>query len=350
MKRLILYIIIGMVVLTASAQTQFRTSELERLVTTLNVAVAALPEGYSHPVANGLLLTTHIKENTLDHIGLQLFSDELRVAGHSPVFDFLERYFLQLKYPPVVKTASNMIRDDQFRFLIGNMATVDQLLTTDDFAFSNDNSRYTATWSRQGRTLLSVSFPVEYELISGENKIEAEDNLLSDIKSTVITRVADSPTQADSYINECFSNRLYFNKGSLIVSGLHPAESSANIMLSTNTKGRYDIQMTQISYGFQKKIFQVPLRQWIAFCKNSGCQLYFGIDNIHDGGEVSAVVIAVNQAENYNHVLTVNIPSQTIAQHQGTIEARLYPYIPTHNVLNMFANYRKSNPKTLVSR
>lgn len=350
MKRLILYIIIGMVVLTASAQTQFRTSELKRLVTTLNVAVAALPEGYSHPVANGLLLTTHVKEQTLDHIGLQLFSDELRVAGNSPVFDFLERYFLQLKYPPVVKTASNMIRDDQFRFLIGNMATIDQLHTTDDFAFSNDNNRYTATWSRQGRVLLSVSFPVEYELISGENKIEAEDNLLSDIKSTVITRVADSPTQADSYINGCFSNRLYFNKGSLIVSGLHPAETSANIMLSTNTKGRYDIRMTQISYGFQKKMFQVPLRQWIAFCKNSGCQLYFGIENISSQGEVSAVVIAVNQAENYNHVLTVSIPSQVIVQHQGTIEARLYPYIPTHNVLNMFANYRKSNPKTLVSR
>ena len=351
MKQRILHIIIGLLaVLTITAQTQFRTSELRRLASVLSIDVSQLPEGYSHPVANGSQLTIHLSKQTIDHIGLQLFSPEMRNASSSPVFDFLERYFLQLKYPPTVKSAANMLRDDQFHFLQGTLSAIDDIRTSDDFTFSNDNLRYLATWTRQGRVLLSVSFPVEYELISGENKIEAEENLLSDIQKTQVKQQQEDVHRNDHYINECFSNQLYIQKGRLISSSHHPAETLANLMLSTQARGQYDIKVTQISYGFQKKVFQVPLRQWIAFCQNNGCQLYFGIENLNEKGEMSAVVLAVNQSENYNHVLTISTHTDTIDAKRGIIDARLYPYVPTHNVMNMFASYRKSNPKTIVSR
>ena len=351
MNQRVLHIIIGLLaVLTMTAQSQFRTSELRRLATVLSLDTFQLSEGYSHPVVDGLALTVHQERNAIDHIGLQLFSPEMRSVGQSPIFDFLVRYFLQLKYPPTIKSASNMLRDDQFRFLKGNIATINEIRPADDFSFSNDNHRYTATWNRDGSTLLSVSFPVEYELISGENKIEAEDNLLSDIQNTTVKPAKSEVKRNDYYINDCFSNRLYFQKGKLISSSDHPAETLANLMLSTQALGQYDINVTQISYGFQKKVFLVPLRQWIAFCHDNGCQLYFGIENMDEQGDISAVVLAVNQAENYNHVMTISIKTEMIDAQKGTIEARLYPYVPTHNVLNMFANYRKSNPKTIVSR
>ena len=193
---------------------------------------------------------------------------------------------------------------------------------------------------------------MEYELISGENKIEAEDNLLSDIKKARVSHRSPLTTHPSesTYINGCFSNRLYYQQGKLISSSNHPAETLANMMLSTQARGQYDINVTQMSYGFQKKVFQVPLRQWIAFCQNSGCQLYFGVDEMNEQGNISAVVLAVNQAENYNHVLTISTNTEVIDARKGVIETRLYPYVPTHNVLNMFADYRKSNPKTIVKR
>ena len=355
MNQRITHIIIGlMAVLTVTAQTQFRTSELRRLATTLSIDVSQLPNGYSHPVANGYPLTIHQEKQTIDHIGLQLFSAEVRMVSQSPIFDFLERYFLQLKYPPTVKSAANMLHDDQFRFLQGTIAVVDNLRITDDFSFSNDNHRYTAIWSREGKVLLSVSFPVEYELISGENKIEAEENLLADIKKVKVSKSNALPlnpqNNGDNYINDCFSNRLYFQQDQLISSNQHPAETLANLMLTTQARGQYDIKFIQISYGFKKKEFQVPLRQWITYCKQTGCQLYFGIEDINDNGDINAVVLAVNQAENYNHVLTVSTSADILKTQKGTIDARLYPFVPTHNVMNMFANYRKSNPKTFVSR
>lgn len=352
MKRNILYIIFSLVaLLPASANSTFRTAELERLAKALALDIEALPDGYSHPIANGVRLTVHQTEQTIDHIGLYLFSEELRSMGKSPIFDFLERYFLQLKYPPQSKSMSNMIRDDQFKFLNGSLKSVDGLLLTDGFSFNYDKYSYVATWNRKDSTLLSVSFPVEYELISGENKIEAEENLPSDIKNTKVEIPTGKPiARKDHYLSKDFTNRLYLSKGDLVLSEKHPLESAANMMLSLQADGDFNINITQLSYGFKKTVFEVPLKQWIAFCLDHGCELYFGVEKLTDKNEVECVVMAVNSAENYNHVLTAKISQEILEPKSGIIEARLYPYVPTHNVLNMFAAYRKSNPKTFVSK
>ncbi len=352
MNRIVFYIIICLVpMLPASAESRFRTAELERLASELALDVKALPDGYSHPVANGVRLTVHQTERTIDHIGLYLFTEELRQMDKSPILDFLERYFLQLKYPPQIKTTQNMIRDDQFKFLNGNLESVDNILLTDDFSFNYDNHRYQATWSRNDLTLLSVSFPVEYELISGENKIEAEDNLAGDIRNTEVVVPEGKPVVKNShYLSEVITNRLYLSKGKLVASSNHPAETVANMMLSLQAEGDYQISVTQLSYGFKKTVFEVPLKQWIAFCQGQGCELYFGIEKMAENGTIDCVVMAVNTAENYNHVMTVQVPSELLEAKGGKMEARLYPYVPTHNVLNMFSAYRKSNPKTFVSK
>ena len=351
MNRNILYIIMCLVALSASAKTSFRTAELGRLAQVLALDTEILPEGYSHPMAKGLRLTVHQTEQTVDHIGLYLFNEELRSMGKSPIFDFLERYFLQLKYPPQSKSMSNMIRDDQFKFLDGALSSVDNILLTDGFSYNYDNHCYVATWNRKDSTLLSVSFPVEYELISGENKIEAEDNLPSDIKNTKVEIPTGKPSvKKDHYLSKDFTNRLYLSKGELVLSEKHPLESAANMMLSLQTEGNFNINITQLSYGFKKTTFEVPLKQWIAFCQDHGCELYFGVEKLTNKNEVECVVMAVNEAENYNHVLTATISSDILEPKSGTIEARLYPYVPMHNVLTMFASYRKSNPKTFVSK
>ena len=311
MKRSILYIIVCLVsMLHASAKSTFRTSELERLAKEIALDTEVLPDGYSHPVVNGVRLTVHQTGQMIDHIGLYLFSEEMRQMGKSPVFDFLERYFLQLKYPPQVKSMSNMIRDDQFQFLSGSLESVDKIMVTDAFSYNYDKHRYQATWNRNDSILLSVSFPVEYELISGENKIEAENNIQSDILSTTVTDIPDS---------------------------------------LANLAG-VQLHITQISYGFRKTSFDVPLLQWVAFCQTHGCELQFGIEEESPKGDIKAMMQAVNNTENYNHVLTVDIPAEVVRTRKGTVDARLYPYVPTHNVLNMFAAYRKSSPKTFVSK
>lgn len=349
-KRFI-YIILGMILtLTASAQMNYRTAELRRLATVMTIDESSLKEGYNYLDLKSQHLVVTVKGNTVTHIGLRLFAEETRKLDDTPVFDFLERYFLQLKYPPTSITAQKMISDDQFQFMKGSLKTVDDIRPTDGFGFNYDKRQYIATWNRDGQSLLSVSFPVEYELISGENKIEAENNLLADIQRTEIKDVTSKTAHDTHYINKNFSNRLYYQKGELVSSERHPAETAANMLLSLKAKGQYNLKVTQVSYGFKKTVFDVPLRQWIAFCQNNGCHLYVGIEKIGDKGEINAVVLAVNEAENYNHVLTVTIPQEAIHTKKGKLEARLYPYVPTHNVKQLFGEFRKSTPKTFVKK
>lgn len=351
MNKRLLYIILSLILtLTASAQKNYRTAELRRLATLLAVDESSLKEGYNYLDIKNQHIVVTVKGNTVMHIGLRLFAEDTRKLDNTPVFDFLERYFLQLKYPPTLITAQKMISDDQFQFMKGSLKTVDDIQPTDGFGFNYDKRQYIATWNRDGQPLLSVSFPVEYELISGENKIEAENNLLADIKRTEIKNTNSKTAHDPHYINKNFSNRLYYQKGELVSSERHPAETTANMLLSLNAKGQYELKVTQVSYGFKKTVFDVPLRQWIAFCQNSGCHLYVGIEKIGDKGEVNAVVLAVNEAENYNHVLTVTIPQEAIHNQKGSLEARLYPYVPTHNVKELFGEFRKSTPKTFVRK
>ena len=351
MKRLV-YIIIGvaMFLTSASAQTVFRTAELQRLATVLAIDPATLQEGYNYLDADRQSLVVTKTNHTVSHIGLRLFNEDMRKMGETSVMDFLERYFLQLKYPPKVTSAKNMIRDDQFQFITGTLQTVGELKPTDVFSLNYDKRLYTASWTREGQPLLVVSFPVEYELISGENKIEAENHLQTDILATNITNEAPKPAAELGKPFESFSGKLYQQRGVLIYSERHPAETVANMMISQQIKGAFDLSLTQMSYGFKKTTFSVPLRQWISFCQNHGCQLYVGIEDVKENGDVSAVVLAVNEAENYNHVLTLTVPSDMIRTRQGQIDARIYPYVPTHNVANLFAAYGKSNPKTFVSK
>lgn len=352
MKHRVLYIMICVAIaLAASAKTNYRTAELKRLVSELSVDTFKLKDGYNYMTIDKKPIVVIVRNNTVSHIGLHLFNEEIRQIDHSPIFDFLERYFLQLNYPPTDKTAKTMTRDDQFRFLTGTLQTADDIKLSDIFSFTYDKRRYEAEWKREGSTILSVSFPVEYELMSGENKMEADNNLITDIQNTEIKDVPSRPAQNAYYIKKEFSSRLYYQKGKLVSSDRHPAETVANMMLSMDAQGDYQMQITQMSYGFKKTTFKVPLRQWIAFCLKNNCQLFVGIEDINTNGDVSAVVIAVNEAENYNHVLTVTVPYDCLHTQKSIIEARLYPYVPMHNVKDMFStDHKKSNPKIFRSR
>ena len=340
------------VALTTTAQITFRTSELHRLASTLKIDVEKLHDGYNYLATGNTPLVIHLQKDVLDHIGLSLFSEEMRQMSQTPVFDFLERYFLQLKYPPSEKTAAMMTRDDEFRFERGTLQTIGELLPTDNFEYHYNAHRYVASWSRNDSPLLVVSFPVEYQLMSGRSKIDAESHILNDIRQTAIVHTPDNKDaqQNDYYIVESCTNRLYFTDNHLVASDRHPAETVANMMLSTEMEDSVQLRITQVEYGFRKSIVEVDLKQWISFCRNNHCQLYFGVDNISDSGSVEAVVLAVNREENYNHVLTVTVPADVIATQQGTVEARLYSYVPTQNIRSLFGAYQKSNPKTFVTK
>ena len=313
------------------------------------------------------------------HIGYQLFPDEMKQISKSPILPFLERYFLQLRIPPAGKTAAIMMQEDGFVFEKGSLKTLEQLRESDTFDYGYELRCYRASWSRDGKDILAVSFPKQHELLVGTNKIESEQLLESDIRSTPIPegyRKSELPFKkkdlqpttppseffvfnGNPYLNKLISSDIYLKEQDrelkLVVDVANPAESAVNLLLCRYASGDYTLHIDQTLYGYKRKLFDVPLLQWLTFCQQNGCELYCGIEEIanaksskhaNDDMAVIASVFAVNQAEGYTHVLFVEIPFSVIENQQGIIPARMDCFVSTHNVSGLFAKERKTKNKT----
>ena len=343
---------------SAKDQLQYRTSELDRLTQALQLNPDSMVEGKNDLVVNGRHIYAQIDNGMLTSLGYCLFSNDQKRVMHTPILNFLERYFLQLDYPQKDRPRDRMLREDRFTFKKGSLALIATIKEDDAFSCGCDNRQYWATWTRHGQEFISVSFPASHELISGENKVESERYVEADILSARIDSVVPIDTAAlspflqdgyyikkgSTYLHDLLMSDLYYqchlDTFSLITDQNHPLESASNLMLSPEIQTDCRLKIKQVMYGYQKKYFEVPLQNWISYCINSGCELFFGVESF-EKDIIQASVIAVNEAENYNHVLFVNIPLSVIRGKSGYIEAKLETFIPMHNVTNIFDKYRK---------
>ena len=344
----------------------FRSQELKGLAGRIGVTTSGLTDGYNYVQVGGRRVYVRVSDGRVDNIGYDLFSDFMRrESGQRVLTDFLERYFLLLNYPPIDHSVKHMLRDDRFKFVYGSLATVATLHPGDGFGYSTDDKKYVATWTRDGQELLTVTFPMEYQLLMGVSKSEAEDGfeyeLTRQLPAVRQQKEPDAATLTPAtqpfyytheggwYLRKTINASTYYCRKSdqryqLVNDVSHPAETAANLMLSGTMAGDYQLDVTQVLYGFKNKQFSVPLKQWIAMCEATGCTLYFGIESV-DYDEVCASVFAVNEQEYYNHVMSVTIPLTVIDNRQGTIKARLHTYVPMHNALMLTRNHKKDRIK-----
>lgn len=63
------------------------------------------------------------------------------------------------------------------------------------FIITTDNSKYAVTWLEDQRPILSISFPIQYELIWGMNKKEAEGQFQDGLKA-FLSKERNLPVEA----------------------------------------------------------------------------------------------------------------------------------------------------------
>ena len=76
------------------AEPGYRSSELKRLTLMMQINVDSLHEGQNVVSVRGRDVILRCFHGQVQNVGYRLFSDDMRRAIHSPVLDFLERYFL----------------------------------------------------------------------------------------------------------------------------------------------------------------------------------------------------------------------------------------------------------------
>lgn len=357
----------------SAAQNEYRTDLLARMATKLKIVeqLDTLKDSIYHELVSyrERPLTAIVDNHRVEHIGYHLFTDGHRDVFHTPVINFLERYFLELDLGvDSIHTTKDKMENDKVRFHKGgvkffrNLPNDSLYQVSYSVSIQNINERgYSVEWLKDSTVVCGISFPIEYAILSGTDMVEYENRLCNEIerdtlKSPEVPEVTRDMLKkewqenyyvkkGDYYYFESLNNHQFFVMDSLeqfrpMYDSNHVVESLHNLFTMPYFENDYTLDIKLVKYGFKKEIFSVPLKQWLRFCFNSGCRPYFGIIS-NDGKNVVCELIMRNSELAYVHVMNLTFELNTLEKRKGVIKARLNSYIPTARIKYLFEEIKR---------
>ena len=303
-----------------------------------------------------------LKKSRIDHIGIKLFPDSVLLQPNNLVYKFIERKFLQ--YALINETDSigmdlklcnsflmcNNIQYGSSGFTNFSIAlnTLNNVLS---YEMYSDSSKIFIK-IRGNKSELIFAFKKNFNLISGLNKIEADDLLLNDL-NTYSAKEKDNNnkivgnSEMSKFNDSVFS--VYGNEYMHLLSGSYyiikydtaykplfdknyPVKSFITSIIQPENNHQINIILTHKQYKYDKKLVLV-LSNVINYLKKEH-ELYFGIEDT--SSSLSGTLIAYNRNLNYLHLFYFTTDKKTLFSSNPEYLCKLYTYIPTDNIKNLF--------------
>lgn len=296
---------------------------------------------------------------------LQLFSpDVYKVATHQQtvVMRFLDRYFHMLMDEDKSMVPTRM-KDDKVYFRQGTLDNLYAVSDTMPFSMALVDRHYEVSWAKDGAPFVSLAFPAQYDLLFGMNQEEAQhclrDSIISAPFVSLLPALPDSLRLTEgniwssipaSFELESLNNATYYYRTDTgLVAVFEPqylAYSAANLFHGLLTDRDYRMHIEQSVYGLRTISYMITLRQWLNYCAYWNMEVFFAIEEEREDG-LLCLLIARNREFSFNHLLSIVIPDKFVCDSQAVLKTRLTPYIPTHNVKNI---YQQSTTKRKKKR
>ena len=264
------------------AGREYRTSALHQAASVLGIEeqISNAPEGVTTSItlSSGKTISVRINNNgAVEHIGLPIFSQELRRQTPYPVYDCIEYAALDRLF---ILTENDFLLQ-KIIFLRGEWKSVLGIKPSDSFTITtHDNKYYQLVWSRNNCELINMVIPVDYELLSGSNRRELEQSFVHNV------------------VRHCEATN--FNLTEDIDSQLAKSDIEVDILLSDYA--RHNISVT--------------LQQWLSYCENLGCTTDIKYD---DSDELfsKGYVVSHNAAMGYHHLLELTWQTEIHSKIKG---------------------------------
>ena len=311
-----------------------------------------------------IIVTTDLYR-TVNHIGFELFDRTVMEQNPSPVYTFVERYLLELLLTDNDEGMRHLLEESKVMVRLGQnnrlltharlLSVLREMNSAHSFIITTDNSRYTMVWYHDKEMFFSLRFHIQYELIWGMNKVEAENLFYMNLENYRLGR-RPSPacipqslkalndscyvTGEDFYGIEAISSSQYYKKETdgkfTPILDIHsPVESISNLF-TISADERCKVQVTQCMYGNRKNSFELPLCELVDYCKNSGCDVYVGMER-SVGNHFWGIAFMVNRSLGYNHLLYFDTDIRILLYpDRYKMNMQLYGFVPIHNLRNLF--------------
>lgn len=304
----------------------------------------------------------------IEHVGAPLFSEIMRVLQPSPVYDFLEYAVLNWKY----KFNPNQLYLSKVIFKQGSWETLlsGKLRECECSIENREDKLYVVTWQQEGRDIVVIGIPIEYELLNNDTRRNMEKDFLKELTASNANISRPKPAivsedslsiygteglfvmPGDSYIIDLLNQNVYYKlttvyktentfvgdepavmtmetvQTAVVVDSEFPAETFANLLMCDNTSVPDAVMDLDFHLSdYHRRQVTMPLSQLKAFCRQQGCKFYFACDGIRDG-MVRAVTFASNLSKGYNHLFSLRIPTEQLTSQSPAVHGDVYLYIP----------------------
>ena len=115
----------------------------------------------------------------------------------------------------------------------------------------------------------------------------------------------------------------------------HPDYSAANLFHGLIPNKDYRMYVEQSVYGLKTISYTISLKQWLSYCAEWGLKVFFAVEEQREDGLLT-LIIAQSKELGFNHMLSVVIPDKFITDTKAVMKVRMTPYIPIHNIKNLF--------------
>ena len=292
---------------------------------------------------------------------VKFFSSEQRQAAgklQTIVMDFLERYAAQHQGLDAI-TLKTRLADDKVFFRRGSIADLSQVNDTMPFSINLNDRYYEVGWVKDQRPFVTIAFPAQYDLLLGMKQDEAQqrfkefltDSLQRKGKpemphSCALTKDSVLKYQSERFELEDMTNAVYYHlDDSLpVYDKAHLEYAAANLLLGHIADTHHRLYIEQSVYGMKSINYFITLEEWLNYCAAWNLKLFFGIEEHRQDG-IIAIVIAQSRELGFNHLMSVVIPDKFTADRNCILKARLTPYIPIHNVKELFSKESKNRKK-----
>ena len=295
---------------------------------------------------------------------LRLFPDEIKTMASPIVYDFLERYLYEASQSKRGYDFYQKMADDKVVIREGSLSNIEKLSPDMPFTMTRyEDKGYDFCWTdTTGLVLLSIQFPIQFELLLDKKKdvLEKEfKTMLMAYPTDFTPSIAENklipskdeqnvylPAATEHYYLRRLNTATYFeqrNRQSVpIYKSDSKRHSAANLFHGMiECANNYTLRIEQTLYGFQSQVITVKLSQWLNYCKEQKLTVYFGIEEERRDG-LKALLIAQNRDLGYNHMLSIILPENFVDKHDAVLKATANTYIRTDNVKDLYNDKTKN--------
>ena len=370
--RLIYVFVMCLTSINLSAQN-YKAERLRKAVEKLNLQIIAdslLPEQtYKLTAKDGQIVNLRTDPmGIVEHVGMPLFVEQMRLLQPSPVYDFLEYAALNKKY----RLEENQLHLSKVIFKKGTWETLfrERLIESDCSIENRDDKLYIVTWKKDDKELAIIGVPVEYELLNNDTRRNMEQFFVKELSENVegtIRPAAMEVMEKDlsiygteglfvipgkSYLIDLLNQNVYYKlttvyeKADTVIRGKpytlnietvqpvvvneldFPVETMANYMMCDNSSvPDVILELDFHLSNYHRQLVRLPLSRLKEYCRQQGCHFYFACEGIRKE-VIQGVMFVSNLAKGYNHLFNVRMNKEQISETQPKLQADVYLYIP----------------------